>query len=277
MFSVPPSPTLPLAAAALRPGARLLLSLRDTASPRSAPLRFLALRRCTRILCPDVHTRDTLAARFPSLTTRLRVASPAISLPENSTLPPRPPPTGVPPLVLCPLPLHGRSLASAERAVHVFARLPSAAFHNIPALMPRLRFCGEGGGIDRLHRAAEREHVLDRVDFQPARDLGELRAAYASATCSLLPDPAGPGMDHMLDALFSGRPCVARACGSAAELLTPANSILAHDEDPAALSAALAECLVRVLDTHEIWRDAQAFDYAQLRTTLLTAWSWGRS
>lgn len=265
--------SLPLAAVALRPGGRLLLSLRDTDLAHLGPLRLLALRRCTRVLCDNVFTRDTLAARLPSLAARLRVASPALSLLSPDAAPPRPPPVGEPPLVLCPLPLHGRSLAVAEQAVHIFSRLPSAAFHGIPALMPRLRFCGEGGGIERLLRAARRDHVEDRVNLEPARDLAELRAAYAAATCSLLPDPAGPAMENLLDALASGRPCVAHARGAAGELLSPANSVLATDDDPAALSAALAECLVRVRDTDTIWRDAQAFDYAQLRSTLMTAWS----
>jgi glycosyltransferase involved in cell wall biosynthesis len=176
-------------------------------------------------------------------------------------------------LILCPTPLHGRAIATAEQAVHVFARLPTAAFHGIPALMPRLRFCGTGTGIERLIRAARRDHVEDRVDFRPARDLAELRTIYASATCCLLPDSAGPAMEDILDALSSGRPCVAFARGAASEVLSPRNSVLADDPEPAALSAALAECLVRLRDTDEIWRDVQPFDYTQLRSTLLGVWS----
>lgn len=264
---------LPLAAVAVRPGGCLLVLVRDTDLGTLGPLRALALRRCDRILCDNVFTRDTLAARFPALAERLRVTSPAFSLPAVNSPPPRPPPVGEPPLVLCPTPLHGRAIAAAEQAVHVFARLPTAAFHGKSALMPRLRFCGVGPGIERLLRAARHDHVEDRVDFRPARDLAELRAAYASAACCLLPDPAGPDMENTLDALSSGRPCVAFADGAASELLSPRNAVLADDHDPAALSAALAECLVRLRDTDEIWRDVQAFDYTQLRSTLLGVWS----
>lgn len=264
---------LPLVAAAIRPRARLLALVNesDLLAPPGPFLRR-ALRRCDLVLCPSLHARDLLLARLPDLAARLRVISPALSAADLGREPPRPPPVDGPPVVLCPLPLHGRHLKAAEHLVLAFARLPAAAFYGQDPLMPRLRFCGEGTGIEPLYRAAVAEHVDARVDFTPVATRAELRAAFARAACCALPDPAGPDILNTLEALAAGRPCVTLARGSATELLSPENSALAETDDPAALAAALAECLVRLRDPAEIWRSAASFNQEQLSTTLATLW-----
>lgn len=264
---------LPLIAAAVRPQTRLLALVNesDLLHP-PGPLLRRALLRCDLVLCPSLYARDSLIAHLPGLADRLRVVPPALSAAELGREPPRPPPVDGPPVVLCPIPLHGRHLKAAEHLVHAFARLPAAAFYGQDPLMPRLRFCGEGPGIEPLYRAAVAEHVETRVDFTPVANRAELRAAFARAACCALPDFAGPGILNTLEVLAAGRPCVALARGSANELLSPENSALAETEDPAAFAAALAESLVRLRDPAEIWHHAFGFGQAQLFTTVATLW-----
>lgn len=265
---------LPVAAVALRPGGRLALVAHGIEVWKNpSPAEALALRRCDRVFCVSRHTRDRMAELHPWLAPRLRVVPNALD-PELLDGPaPRPPPSGKPPVVLCV----GRLLAADaykgyDLLLRAFALLPPSAFHSHPELVPRLRFVGDGDDRARLEALAAELRVADRVEFSGRLSDAELRQAFADCSCFALPSTGeGFGLVY-LEAMAAGRPCVGLQATALPELVTPQVGVLAEPGDPAALAAALAECLARFWDAAELRQAALCYSYPHLVTALATAW-----
>jgi glycosyltransferase involved in cell wall biosynthesis len=265
---------LPVAALATRPGACLALVAHGIeAWEKPGPAENLALRFCDRVYCVSRYTRDRLASLHPWLAPRLRVVPNALDPALLDLPPPGPPPSGRPPVILCV----GRLRASDaykgyDLLLRAFARLPAAAFHSRPELVPRLRFVGEGDDRPRLESLAASLRVSSRVEFSGRLSDEELRRAFADCTCFALPSTGeGFGLVY-LEALAAGRPCVALRAAAVPELITPQVGVLAEPGDPGALAAALAECLNRFWDAAELRQAALCFSYPHLVTALATAW-----
>lgn len=265
---------LPVAALAASRSTRLALVAHgiEVWQPGSL-LHRLALRRCDRIFCVSHYTRDRLAANHPELTNRLRVVPNALDPALLAHPTPKPPPLDQPPTVLCV----GRLCAADaykgyDLLLRAFALLPRAAFYHRPALMPRLRYVGEGDDLARLQQLAIELHVADRVEFSGRLSDPDLRRAFADCTCFALPSSReGFGL-VFLEALAAGRPCVGVRAGAVPELLTPAAGTLATPDDPAALAAALTDCLIRCWDPGDLRKLARPYSYEHLVTALATAW-----
>lgn len=266
---------LPVAALALRPGARLALVAHGIEVwRRPSLLHRLALRRCDRILCVSRYTRDHIATSLPWLAPRLRVVPNALD-PELLDRPaPSAPPIGSPPVVLCV----GRLCAADaykgyDLLLRAFALLPVSIFRTQPDLVPRLRFVGDGDDRARLEALAGELNVADRVEFSGRLDDAALRRAFADCTCFALPSTGeGFGLVY-LEAMAAGRPCVGLRATAVPELITPDAGVLAPPDDPAALAAALVECITRFWDPASLRHSALRFSYAHLVTALTTAWA----
>lgn len=265
---------LPVASFAAKRGTQLALVAHgiEVWQPSSF-FRRLALRRCDRIFCVSQYTRDRLAANHPELHGRLRIVPNALDPALLGGAKPQPPPLDRPPTVLCV----GRLCAADtykgyELLLRAFALLPRAAFYNRPALMPRLRFVGEGDDLTRLQQLAIDLQVADRVEFSGRLSDPDLRRAFADCTCFALPS-SGEGFGLVfLEALAAGRPCVGVRAGAVPELLTPDAGTLAAPDDPSALAAALTDCLVRCWDPGDLYKLAQPYSYERFVTALATAW-----
>ncbi len=265
---------LPVAAFAAGRSTRLALVAHgiEVWQPASL-LRRLALRRCDRIFCVSHYTRDRLATNHPELKARLRVVPNALDPALLSRPKPSPPPLDHPPTVLCV----GRlSAADAYKGydllLRAFALLPHAAFYHRPALLPRLRFVGEGDDLARLQQLAIDLHVADRVEFSGRLSDPDLSRAFADCTCFALPS-SGEGFGLVyLEALAAGRPCVGVRAGAVPELITAEAGTLAAPDDPAALAAALTDCLIRCWDPGDLRKLARPYSYDHLVTALATAW-----
>jgi Glycosyltransferase len=265
---------LPVAAVALRPGGRLALVAHGIEVwKKSSPAETLALRRCDRVFCVSRYTRDRVAELHPWLAPRLRVVPNALD-PELLAGPdPQPPPSGKPPVILCV----GRLCAADaykgyDLLLRAFSLLPPSAFHSHPELVPRLRFVGDGDDRARLESLAAELRVADRVEFSGRLSDVELRRAFADCTCFALPSTGeGFGLVY-LEAMAAGRPCVGLQATALPELVTPQVGVLAEPDDPAALAAALAECLTRFWDAAELRQAALCYSYPHLVTALATAW-----
>jgi len=265
---------LPVAALATRPGGRLALVAHgiEVWQPAS-PLHVLALRRCDRVFCVSRYTRDRLRSLYPWLGPRLRVVPNALDPALLSGPAPEPPPSGRPPVILCV----GRlSAADAYKGydllLQAFALLPPSAFHSQPELVPRLRFVGDGDDRARLESLARELRVADRVEFSGRLSDADLRRAFADCTCFALPSTGeGFGLVY-LEALATGRPCVGLHATAVPELVGPQTGVLAEPDNPAALAAALAECLARFWDPAELRQAALCYSYPHLVTALATAW-----
>jgi glycosyltransferase involved in cell wall biosynthesis len=266
---------LPVAALATRPGGRLALVAHgiEVWEKRISPLQAVALRRCDRVYCVSRYTRDRMAQLYPALAPRLRVVPNALDPELLSGPPPGPPPSGRPPVVLCV----GRLLAADaykgyDLLLRAFALLPPSAFHSHPELVPRLRFVGDGDYRPHLETLARELRVADRVEFSGRLPDAELRRAFADCTCFALPSTGeGFGLVY-LEAMAAGRPCVGLRATAVPELITPQAGVLAEPGDPAALAAALAECLARFWDAAELRQAALCYSYPHLVTALATAW-----
>lgn len=265
---------LPVAALATRPGGRLALVAHGIEVwGKPSPLQALALRRCDRVYCVSRYTRDRMASLHPWLAPRLRVVPNALDPALLSGPAPEPPPSGKPPVVLCV----GRLLAADaykgyDLLLRAFALLPPSAFHSHPELVPRLRVVGDGDDRPRLEGLARDLHVADRVEFAGRLSDAELRKAFADCTCFALPSTGeGFGLVY-LEAMAAGRPCVGLRAAAVPELVTPEVGVLADPDDPAALAAALAECLARFWDAAELRQAALCYSQPHLVTALATAW-----
>lgn len=266
---------LPVAALALRPRGQLALVAHGIeAWEKPSPARALALRRCDRVFCVSRFTRDRLASLHPWLAPRLRVVPNALDPDLLSGPEPRPAPSGSPPVILCV----GRlSAADAYKGydllLRAFALLPPSAFHYHPDLIPRLRFVGDGDDRARLEALAAELRVAERVEFSGRLPDSELRRAFAECTCFALPSTGeGFGLVY-LEAMAAGRPCVGVRAAAVPELVTPETGVLAEPGDPAALAAALAECLARFWDAAELRQAALCYSYPHLVTALATSWA----
>ena len=266
---------LPVAALALRPGARLALIAHGIEVwQRPSLLRRLALRRCARVFCVSHYTRDRLAELMPWLAPRLRVVPNALDPDLLDRPAPAPPPIGRPPVILCV----GRLCAADaykgyDLLLRAFSLLPVSAFRTEPDLVPRLRFVGDGDDRARLETLAVQLNVADRVEFSGRLPDAELRRAFADCTCFALPSTGeGFGLVY-LEALAAGRPCVALHSTAVPELITRDVGILAPPDDPAALAAALVECIAHFWDPDTLRRSALRFSYPHLVTALITAWA----
>lgn len=265
---------LPVAALAARPGARLALVAHGVEVWQPFSLaRRVALARCDRVYCVSRYTRDRIAANHPRLAPRLRVVPNALDPVLLSGPAPGGPPAGVPPVVLCVGRLHpNEAYKGYELLLRSFALLPSAAFHHRDDLKPRLRFVGEGDDLPRLRALAAELGVADRVEFSGRLSDPELRRAFSECACFALPSTGeGFGLVY-LEALAAGRPCVGVNAGAVPELVTPETGVLAPPDEPAALAAALAECLVRCWDPATLRDAALRYSYPHLVTALTTAW-----
>jgi phosphatidylinositol alpha-1,6-mannosyltransferase len=265
---------LPVAALATRPGGRLALIAHGIEVwQKPAPLQALALRRCDRVFCVSRYTRDQLAALHPWLAPRLRVVPNALDPELLSSPAPEPPPFGKPPVVLCVGRLRAADAYKGyDLLLRAFALLPPSAFHSHPELVPRLRFVGDGDDRPRLQALAAELRVSDRVEFSGRVSDAQLRQAFADCTCFALPSTGeGFGLVY-LEALAAGRPCVGLQATAVPELVTPQVGVLAEPGDPAALAAALAECLSRFWDAAELRQAALCYSYPHLVTALATAW-----
>jgi glycosyltransferase involved in cell wall biosynthesis len=266
---------LPVAALSLLPGARLALVAHGIEVWQSPSLlQRLALRRCDRVFCVSRYTRDRLAVLMPWLTPRLRVVPNALD-PDLLDRPvPAPPPVGLPPVILCV----GRLCAADaykgyDQLLRAFALLPVSAFRSEPDLVPRLRFVGDGDDRSRLEALASELNVAHRVEFSGRLDDAELRRAFADCTCFALPSTGeGFGLVY-LEAMAAGRPCVGLTATAVPELITPDVGVLAPPDDPAALAAALTECIAHFWDPATLRRSALRFSYPHLVTALATAWA----
>lgn len=265
---------LPVAALALRPGARLALVAHGIEVwKKLSPLHTFALRRCDRVFCVSRHTRDRMAELHPWLASRLRVVPNALDPALLASPAPEPPPSGKPPVVLCV----GRLVAADaykgyDLLLRAFALLPPSAFHSHPELVPRLRFVGDGDYRPHLESLARELRVADRVEFSGRLSDSDLRRAFADCSCFALPSTGeGFGLVY-LEAMAAGRPCVGLQATAVPELITPQVGVLAEPDDPAALAAALAECLARFWDAGELRQAALCYSYPHLVTALATAW-----
>ncbi len=265
---------LPVAAMATRPGGRLALVAHGIEVwEKPASIQALALRRCDRVFCVSRHTRDRMRDLHPWLEPRLRVVPNALDPALLSGPAPEPPPSGKPPVVLCV----GRlSAADAYKGydllLQAFALIPPSAFHSHPELVPRLRFVGDGDDRPRLEALARELRVADRVEFSGRLSDPELRRAFADCTCFALASTGeGFGLVY-LEAMAAGRPCVGLHATAVPELVGPQTGVLAEPGNPAALAAALAECLARFWDAAELRQASLCYSYPHLVTALATAW-----
>lgn len=266
---------LPVAALALRPGARLALVAHGIeAWQRPTLLQRLALRRCDRVFCVSLYTRDRLAELLPWLDPRLRVVPNALDPDLLDRPAPAPPPSGRPPVILCV----GRLCAADaykgyDLLLRAFSLIPVSAFRTDPDLVPRLRFVGDGDDRARLEALAVELKVANRVEFSGRLDDTALRRAFANCTCFALPSTGeGFGLVY-LEAMAAGRPCVGLTATAVPELVTPDVGVLAPPDDPAALAAALTECIAHFWDPATLRRSALRFSYSHLVTALTTAWA----
>lgn len=265
---------LPVAALSTRPGGRLALVAHGIEVWRKPSLpELLALRRCDRVFCVSRYTRDQLAALHPWLAPRLRVVPNALDPELLSSPVPEAPPSGKPPVILCVGRLSAAdSYKGYDLLLQAFALLPPSAFHSHPELVPRLRFVGDGDDRPRLEALAATLRVAERVEFSGRLSDADLRRAFADSTCFALPSTGeGFGLVY-LEALAAGRPCVGLQSTAVPELVTPQVGVLAEPGHPAALAAALAECLSRFWDTAELRQAALCYSYPHLVTALATAW-----
>ncbi len=265
---------LPVAALAARPGSSLALVAHGVEVWEPFALaRRVALARCDRVYCVSRYTRDRIAANHPRLAPRLRVVPNALDPALLSGPAPDGPPPGAPPVILCVGRLHpDETYKGYDLLLRAFALLPAAAFHHRDDLAPRLRFVGEGDDLPRLRALASELHIAERVEFSGRLTDAQLRRAFADCSCFALPSTGeGFGLVY-LEALAAGRPCVGVSAGAVPELITPATGVLAPPGEPAALAAALAECLVRCWDTAALREAALGYSYPHLVTALTTAW-----
>jgi len=265
---------LPVAALATRPGASLALVAHGYEVWQPFTLaRRVALARCNRVYCVSRYTRDRIAANHPRMTSRLRVVPNALDPALLSGPAPGGPPPGIPPVVLCVGRLHpNEAYKGYELLLRAFALLPAAAFHHRDDLAPRLRFVGEGDDLPRLRALAAELHLAHRVEFSGRLSDPDLRRAFADCSCFALPSTGeGFGLVY-LEALAAGRPCVGVSAGAVPELITAETGVLAPPGEPAALAAALAECLVRCWDPAALRQAALRYSYPHLVTALTIAW-----
>ncbi len=268
---------LPLAAVALRPGARLALIAHGAELwKRLSPVREVALRRVDRVLCFSQHARERIAARHPARASRLRVLpAPLAEELFDGSAAPAPPPLDHPPVVLHASPLHGDSAhQGAELLLRAFALIPRSAFHHHPELMPRLRFLAAGETGPRLRAMAGQLHLAERVDVLETghADLAARRRALADCACFVEPCTALGSGAAFLEALALGRPCVGLNAGAAPELIRAELGVLAPPDDPVALAAALAECLSRHWDPAALHNAALEHGPARFAAALAQSW-----
>lgn len=259
---------LPVAALAKRGDVQLAVVAHgiEAWAPLGPALR-LALRRTERGFCVSRFTRDRLAANHPALAPHLRVVPNALDA-AFFAAPVAPPPADHPPEILCV----GR-LCPADAYKGYDLLLRAFAALGPGAGGPRLRFIGDGADRARLESLAAGLGVADRVTFSGRVDDATLRAAFARCRCFALPSTGeGFGLVY-LEALAAGRPCVGVRAAAVPELVTPEVGCLAEPDNPAALAAALRDCLARPWDPLRLRAAAEAYDEARFAACLQSAWN----
>ncbi|MCU0792784.1 MAG: glycosyltransferase family 4 protein [Opitutaceae bacterium] len=263
---------LPVAALALRPGARLAFVAHgiEVWPPLPAALR-LALARVDRVFCVSRYTHDRLAANHSGLRKALRIVPNALDPALLEGPPPWVLPINQPPTILCV----GRLCAADaykgyDLLLRAFARMPRSELTH--RAEPRLHFVGEGDDLPRLRALAAELKVAERVEFKGRLSDAALREAFAACSCFALPSTGeGFGLVY-LEAMAAGRPCVGVRATAVPELITPEVGLLAPPEDPDALAGALADCLSRFWHPAKLREYALGFSYAHLVKALQGAW-----
>ena len=263
---------LPVAAIALRPGARLAFVAHgiEVWQPLPAAQR-LALTRVDRVCCVSRYTLDRLAANHPTLRSRLRLVPNALDPAWLDGPPPWVVPINQTPAILCV----GRLCAADaykgyDLLLRAFARMPRSAIPH--RANPRLRFVGEGDDLTRLRALAAELKVAERVEFLGRLPDAALRDAFAAASCFALPSTGeGFGLVY-LEAMAAGRPCVGVRATALPELITPEVGLLAPPDDPDALAETLADCLSRFWNPTKLRDHALNYSYPHLVQALTAAW-----
>ncbi|MBC8009417.1 MAG: glycosyltransferase family 4 protein [Burkholderiales bacterium] len=265
---------LPVAAVALRPGARLAFVAHGIEVWQTLPAaQRIALSRVDRIFCVSRYTRDRLAENHPLIRRRLRIVPNALDPILLEGPAPWVAPINKAPVVLCV----GRLCAADaykgyDLLLRAFARMPRSALPHRMGLEPRLHFVGEGDDLARLRALAAKLHIADRVEFRGRLSDDALREAFADCSCFALPSTGeGFGLVY-LEAMAAGRPCVGVRASAVPELVTPEVGLLAPPDDPAALADTLAECLSRFWNPAELRRHALKHTYPHLVAALTAAW-----
>lgn len=265
---------LPVAAMALRPGARLACVAHGIEAWKPLPaLRRIALSRVSRMICVSRYTCGRMEKNHPSLKRRLRVVPNALDPELLEGTPP-----WVPPLNRAPIILTAGRLCAADSykgydlLIEAFARMPGSTLELARGREPRLRVVGDGDDLPRLRELATRLGVGDRVEFSGHLSDPELRQAFADCSCFALPSTGeGFGLVY-LEALAAGRPCVGVNAAATPELITPETGLLAPPGDANQLAETLAQCLARFWDPNKLREHALRYSQPRLTSALAAAW-----
>ena len=216
-----------------RPSLRRLLARRALA---------MAAQRAAAVLTVSRTVADALAARFPGLVPRLRVAHNGCDhLPAATNPPPE------------ALVAHGAGLPAPPYLLalgHVEARknlgLLVEALALDPALPPLVVAGRPKGSAARALWALARDRGVDnRLTLRPGpRDDGELAALYGRAACVVVPSLVeGFGL-AAAEAMPAGRPLAVADAGALPEIAAPGTPRFAPS-DPRACAAAIQRALVQ--------------------------------
>ncbi len=265
---------LPIAAVALRPGARLALVAHGIEVWEPLPhAQRLALARVHRVFCASRYTRQRLAANHDSLRSRLRIVPNAVAPALLNGLVSWVRPINEAPVILCvgrlstALPHKGYDLL-----LRAFARMPRSSLNHRATLAPRLRYVGAGDAVPHLRALAADLQIADRVEFSGHLPDEDLRQAFTDCSCLALPSTGeGFGLVY-LEALAAGRPCVGVEAGATPELVTPEVGMLAPPGDLDALATTLFECTSRFWSPVTLHERALNYNYARFAATLREAW-----
>jgi len=248
-----------------RPGLRYMLVAHGIEVWRPFKLlERLALRRAHRILCVSEFTRREILKHIKLDETRLVVL-----------------PNALDPLLETGA--DAASIGTSQPVILTVSRLSSSDRYKgidhlieaMPAILKsapgtKLRVIGRGDDAHRLQNLAREHDLGTAVEFAGFVGDAQLRHEFARCTLFALPSQKeGFGLVY-LEAMASGKPCLAANEGGAPEIITPVSGRIVPYGDVPAIAATCVDMLAKTWDAREILARAMEFSYPRFRDRLAT-------
>jgi glycosyltransferase involved in cell wall biosynthesis len=220
--------------------------------PWRRPLVREGYRRARVVTAVSPFLQDALAAEWPPSAAAIPVTP---NLAPTARFPPPPTPRPAPP------PFRFVTIARLTLRKNVGGLLEAFARARLPA-GTTLRIVGDGPQRSRLAARATRLGIRDRVQFLGVLDRPDVRRALWNAHAFVLPSRHETFGVVLLEAMATGLPVVATACGGPEALVTDRTGRLVPPDDPAALADAL----------HEVCARWTSYDAAAIRSYVSTCY-----
>lgn len=156
---------------------------------------------------------------------------------------------------------------SPEKGPDVMVRAFALALARDPEL--RLTMMGDGAEMGPVRALAQSLGVIEAIDFRGSVHNDQVLEAYLEAAVVVVSSRSEGLPASALEALAIGRPVVATDVGGLRKLLAGGGGITVPAEDPAALSAAIAEAVGRTWDPATLRAEVEHASVAAVTRTYL--------